>query len=340
MNNCSWYLWLRGRKVFNILQLRENFDTALLTGYFLGGSLMKWLSDIGENDILRRLSSIDKSGDIGKQLEFAFGVSPDPHDPLSEPELPVPEPETVPELSVPAEKTGMTEIPVFTGSFYGASSFFGLSESSFTAAFAGSIASSFTSLFTKTAESSFFAAFTGGVGSSFSSFNISSFASIVGNALAAQFTSSFSSFNMSSYSAFVSGQALNIASSGFASSGSSFSFLFGQNWLNNGVYGSFSLSSFNFGSFSWLLGKYGNIFGSSGGSFYGSFGLALLRLLGLYGGSFGSFGSFGNIYDFFGEGSFRYNAAGVTITAEEYHRTLINLSSCPLNAYGYGINLV
>lgn len=336
MNNCSWYLWLRGRKIFNIRQLRENFDTPLLTGYFLGGSLMKWLSDIGEYDIIRRLSSVDKSGDIGRQLEFAFGVSPDPHDPLSEPEIPVPEPE----ISVPAESVGSSEIPVFTGSFYGVSSFGGLTESSFAAAFAGNIASSFAKLFTQSAESSFYAAFTGGAGSSFSSFSLSSFASIVGNAFASQFTSSFSSFNFSSYAAFVSGQALNIASSGFASSGSSFSFLFGQNWLNNGIYGSFSLSSFNFGSFSWLFGKYGNILGSSGGSFYGSFGLALMRLLALYGGSFGSFGSFGNIGEFFGEGSFRYNAAGVTITAEEYHRTLINLSSCPLNAYGYGINLV
>ena len=315
MINCSWYLWLRGRKIFNIRQLRENFDTPLLTGYFLGGSLIKWLSDIGEYDIIQRLSSVDKSGDIGRQLEFAFGVSPDPHDPLSEPEIPE-QPDVVPEITVSAEKAGVTEIPVFTGSFYGTSSFSGLSESSFAAAFAGSIASSFT----MTAESSF--------------------TSIVGSAFAARFTSSFSGFELGSYSAFVSGQALNIASSGFASSGSSFWFLFGQNLLNKGFFGSFSLSSFNFGSFYWLFGKYGNLFGSSGGSFYGSFGLALMKLLALYGGSFGSFGSFGNIGEFFGEGSFRYNAAGVTITAEEYHRTLINLSSCPLNAYGYGINLV
>lgn len=315
MINCSWYLWLRGRKIFNIRQLRENFDTPLLTGYFLGGSLMKWLSDIGEYDIIQRLSSVDKSGDIGRQLEFAFGVSPDPHDPLSEPEIPE-QPDVVPEITVSAEKAGVTEIPVFTGSFYGTSSFSGLSESSFAAAFAGSIASSFT----MTAESSF--------------------TSIVSSAFAARFTSSFSGFELGSYSAFVSGQALNIASSGFSSSGSSFWFLFGQNLLNKGFFGSFSLSSFNFGSFYWLFGKYSNLFGSSGGSFYGSFGLALMKLLALYGGSFGSFGSFGNIGEFFGEGSFRYNAAGVTITAEEYHRTLINLSSCPLNAYGYGINLV
>lgn len=312
MNNCSWYLWLRGRKIYNIRQLRENFDTPLLTGYFLGGSLLKWLSDIGENDILHRLSSVDKSGDIGKQLEFAFGVSPDPYDPLAEPVIPE-EPDVVPEITVPAEKTGIEEIPVFTGSFHGAAAL------------------------TNAAESSFFAAFTGGADSSFS---FGSFASVVSSAFAAQFTSSFSAFELGSYAGFVSGQSLNIASSAFASSGGSFNFLFGQNLLNSGVYGSFSLSSFNFGSFSWLFGKYGNIFGSSGGSFYGSFGLALLKLLLLYGGSSGSFGSFGNIGDFFGEGSFRYNAAGVTITAEEYRRTLINLSSCPLNAYGYGINLV
>ena len=337
MKNCSWYLWLRGKKIYNIRQLRENFDTALLTGYFLGGSLMKWLSDIGENSIIKRLSAVYKSGDIGRQLEFAFGVSPEPPDPLHVPDIPEPpEPEQAPELNVPAKSMGADEIPVFTGSFNAVGSFSGLAGSSFGVVFSGLSESSFTA----SAVSSFLSAVTAGAASSFSSFNISSFASIVGNAFAAQFTTSFSSFSFGSYSAFVSGQALNIASSGFASSGSSFSLLFGQNWLNAGIYGSFSLSSFNLGSYTWLFGKYGNLLGSSGGSFYGSFGLELLRLLSLFGGSFGSFGSFGDISGFFGKGSFRHNSAGVTITAEEYHRTLINLSSCPLNAYGYGINLV
>lgn len=31
---------------------------------------------------------------------------------------------------------------------------------------------------------------------------------------------------------------------------------------------------------------------------------------------------------------------GIVITEKEYRRTMINLSSCPLNEYGYGIHLV
>ena len=312
MNNCSWYLWLSGSRIYNIRQLRENFDTALLTGYFLGGSLMKWLSDLGEYEIIRRLSTIDLGGDIGRQLEFAFGVSPD-----KKPEMPAPDPADGPGpvITVPAESIQTGDTAVYTGSFFGlpsVSSFAAATESSFTAAVLGS----------------------------FTALSESSFNSVIGNALSALSASSFSSFNLSSYSAFVSGQALSIASSAFSSSAGSFSLLFGQHWLNSGKYGSFTLSSFSYGSFAWLFGKYGRLIGSSGGSYYGSFLLALHGKLGVYGNGSGSYGSFGNIHDFFGEGSFRYNAAGITITAEEYHRTLINLSSCPLNAYGYGINLV
>lgn len=345
MNNCSWYLWMRGKKIYNIRQLRENFDTAMLTGYLLGGSLKKWLSDLGEYSIAGRLDDIDLSGDIGRQLEFAFGVSPEPPDPLREPELPeLPDP-GVPEVTIPAKAVGVSEIPVFTGSFNGVGSFTGLIESSFASAVSQLTESSFTAAFSGISESSFISAFTGAIASSFpfgsfTAFFSSFFASSFMNAFFSQFASSFSSFNLSSYAAFVSGQALNIASSGFASSAGSFSWLFGQNVLGMGEYGSFPLSSFNIGSFAWFFSKYGKLIGSSGGSFYGSYGLELLRLLALAGGSSGSFGSFGNIDMFFGEGSFRYSPSGCTITAEEYHRTLINLSSCPLNAYGYGINLV
>ena len=322
VNNCSWYLWLGGRKIFNIRQLRENFDTALLTGYFLGGSLTKWLSDLGEYSILKRLSTIDLNGDIGNQLEFAFGVSPDRKP--QEQEAPAPEqPDT-------AETPDTAVIPVIAGSsFNGTGSFYGLAENSAAGILPGS--------FTGTPPGSFGGSVSAAPAGSYKGLAESSFAYIVGNALAARFTSSF---GFGSYSSFVSGQALNIASSAFGGSGSSFALMIGRNLFGAEVSGSFAGSSFSIGSFGYYLGKYGQFTFGSGGSFYGSFGLYLLSLLMSAGSSSGSPGSFGNIGMFFGEGSFRYSAAGVTITAEEYRRTLINLSSCPLNAYGYGINLV
>lgn len=313
VKNCGWYLWLGGNKIFNIRQLRDNFDTALLTGYFLGGSLMKWLSDIGEYSIMKRLSEIDIYGDIGKQLEFAFGVSPD--------KKPDPQPAAP---AIPACLPETPKVSGIPGSFAGiAGSFTGLAESSFSGISASSFAGEVLGSFAGLAESSFTAAYS------------NSFAFIVGNAFAAKFTSSY---NFGVYSSFVSGQALNIASSAFSGSAGSFGAFMTES-LYNAVYGgSFTLGSFSLGSYT--FGKYGQFtLGSSGGSFYGSFGLMLLNILNR-GGSFGSYGSFGNVWSFFGEGSFRYSETGAVITAEEYHRTLINLSSCPLNAYGYGINLV
>ena len=329
MNNCSWYLWLSGKKIYNIRQLRENFDTALLTGYFLGGSLMKWLSDLGESGIMKRLSDIDTSADIGRQLEFAFGVSPDKKP--EQPSMPSPPPE----ITVTPEQIGTAEIAVYAGSsFSGAaiSSFTGLAESSFAALIGNSFAGIENFISSFAASESFI--------SSFTALSESSFASIVGNAFAAKFTSSY---NFSSYTAFVSGQALNIQSSAINSSLGSFMSLFGARLYGIQLGGSFSLSSFMSGSFSYYFGKYGQFTsGAYGSLFYGSFGLLLRMLLARAGGSLagGSYGSFGNINMFFGEGSFRYSETGMVITADEYHRTLINLSSCPLNAYGYGINLV
>ena len=76
MRNCSWCLWLENEKIFNIRQLREHFDTPVLVGYYLGGGLERWLSDAGENAVLERVREIDRNGDIGGQLKWAFGVNP------------------------------------------------------------------------------------------------------------------------------------------------------------------------------------------------------------------------------------------------------------------------
>lgn len=93
-------------------------------------------------------------------------------------------------------------------------------------------------------------------------------------------------------------------------------------------------SSFIGGSFTFGSGIYGSLRAESfrKGSF-GSFGR----------GSFGSFGSgvgMAALHAEFIGGSFRYFSGNAEITQNEYKKTMINLSSCPLNRYGYGINLI
>ncbi len=92
------------------------------------------------------------------------------------------------------------------------------------------------------------------------------------------------------------------------------SFFGGSFTFGSGIFDSFRVGSFKNGSF---------------GSFAG--------------GSFGSFGSGVGMADLHAEfigGSFRYFSGNAEITQSEYKKTMINLSSCPLNRYGYGINLV
>ncbi len=304
MRNCGWYLWLNGRKVRNIRELRDNFDTEVLIGYFLGGSLMKWLSDIGEYSIIKRLSEIDMNSDIGVQLQYAFGVRDNNY--VSDPAREYRNIEVTVSAD-PAVKAGLAEVGICTGSFYGnIGSFFG-NICSFTNAFMLS--------------------FSGSVGA------VSSF---YGGQTAIGFISGNlpgSGINMGSYAALVSGQALNV------SSGSRFTAFF-NSFFRAGfsAYGSGSLyiGSYNISSFNTFFGKYG----SYKGFYAGSFGLSILSGLTAGSGISGSGGNFGQIGGFFAEDSIYRSADGIVITAEEYHRTLINLSSCPLNAYGYGINLI
>lgn len=222
MKNCSWYLWLGTKKIYNIRQLRENFCTDILIGYYYGGGLAKWLEDAEEFAVLEKVRGINDSSDIGTQLEFIFGVNPDKTD------EPLPEPPVVRGIyKSPNESVDYNEIASFGE-------------------------------------------------------NVSSFPSSFRNILLA------SSFNGGSFS---------LGSFRSGSFGFGFGFGFGKG-------GSFSSGSFNRGSFK---------------------------------GGFGSFRVFGS---FSGYGSFYFTENGLVITETEYKRTLINLSSCPLNEYGYGINLV
>ena len=93
-------------------------------------------------------------------------------------------------------------------------------------------------------------------------------------------------------------------------------------------------SSFFGGSFTFGSGIFGSLrVGSFKNGSFGSFA----------GGSFGSFGSgvgMSAIHAEFIGGSFRYFSGNAEITQSEYKKTMRNLSSCPLNRYGYGINLI
>lgn len=247
MRNCSWNLWLDNCRIFNIRQLREHFDTPVLVGYYLGGGLERWLSDAGENAVLERVREIDRNGDIGEQLRWAFGVNPVEKE--NGPKVILPDYPRSVRLALTATKTGVS----CNGSFVG-----------------GSFRSSF----------------------------------VAGNSFRAG--SSFSA-----ESSFTAGGSFRTALSGSFVSGSFKGYSFGKgSWRG----GSFTMGSFRTGSFS----------GSS-------FRLVKTSFSGSFSGSFRQSGS---------GGSFRFYFGDTELTREEYKRTKINLSSCPLNAYGYGIHRI
>lgn len=240
MRSCSWCLWLENEKIYNIRQLREHFDTPVLAGYYLGGGLERWLSDAGENAVLERVREIDRNGDIGEQLKWAFGVNPEKKE--NAPRVILPDYPREVRLALVATKSGVC----CNGSFH-----------------AGSFTSSFVSGGSFTAGGSFRSSFSAG-------------------------SMKAGSFNIGSFKGY------SFAKGSFRG-------------------GSFTVGSFRTGSF-------------SGGSFR----LVKTSFTGSFSGSFRQ-GS---------GGSFRFYMGDTELTREEYKRTKINLSSCPLNAYGYGIHRI
>lgn len=175
------FLFLNNKRVSDIRELRENFDTAVLVGYYLGGGLMKWLKSVGEEEILNRVNEINPNYDISEQLEFAFGVRPDKKAPKI---MGVLKPSPVSERKEPPKKPFVPNFRDSNGSF--SSSF--LASSFLT----GSFTSSFTALF----NTSYKGIFTGSFNTSFStSFNTSFFLSGSFGGLSGSFTGG--SFNAS-----------------------------------------------------------------------------------------------------------------------------------------------
>ncbi len=51
-------LWLNKKKICSADEIADNFDIAAIRGYFLGGSLIKWLSSHGGTELARELSNV------------------------------------------------------------------------------------------------------------------------------------------------------------------------------------------------------------------------------------------------------------------------------------------
>jgi hypothetical protein len=74
-------LWLNGRKVCKAADIKDNFDLISLRGYFIGGSLKRWLESNGGNKYAKKLRDfVDEKGFpaeneiAGEILQFVFGL--------------------------------------------------------------------------------------------------------------------------------------------------------------------------------------------------------------------------------------------------------------------------
>lgn len=67
-------LWLNGKKVYTLQQLRASFDAEAVGLYCLGGGLARWLRDCGEQDTAEKVEQIDLSQSVSRQLADIFGV--------------------------------------------------------------------------------------------------------------------------------------------------------------------------------------------------------------------------------------------------------------------------
>lgn len=67
-------LWLENKKANNLQQLKESFDFDIVEMYLLGGSLKSWLIQCGEEELAKRVNSIDLTRNIHEQLSEIFKI--------------------------------------------------------------------------------------------------------------------------------------------------------------------------------------------------------------------------------------------------------------------------
>ena len=74
MNCC---LWFNRRKISSAAEISDNMDIAALRGYFLGGSLIEWLTEHDGKEYAGRLEKLDPADpELNRKLFEAFSESP------------------------------------------------------------------------------------------------------------------------------------------------------------------------------------------------------------------------------------------------------------------------
>lgn len=330
-------LWIKNNKISNLKQLKDFFDFDVVEMYLLGGSLVSWLKQCGNYDLAKQVKSIDLNADIPSQFAEIFGVKLSPS-----PEPVLPRNEAAPVSKNPPASFSSNQ-PL---SFFEAASL--PAESSFD---------------TSTCQSSISSFENQGEGSSFTPQAFSSF----------QFSQlSETSFQAGSFEQSLTESSFSAATGSFSMLLSSFeqsSFSF-ENIINSAFAGSFNLSSFNISSFGGHEFEYeyeyqqGGSFIALQGSFsLGSFETSLTNIGSFNAGSF-ELSSFTTNTSF--SGSFgKISADSQSMIAESSETALTelkpidkiflpkkeddippeekikqNVLSCPLNRFGYGINLI
>lgn len=70
-------LWLNRKKIYSADEIPENLDVAALRGYFLAGSLVKWLREHGGEHFADRLSELSSDdGELNNKIAGIFGGVP------------------------------------------------------------------------------------------------------------------------------------------------------------------------------------------------------------------------------------------------------------------------
>ncbi len=67
-------LWLENKKANNLQQLKEYFDFDIVEMYLLGGGLKSWLIQCGEDELAKRVNDIDLTRNIHEQLSEIFKI--------------------------------------------------------------------------------------------------------------------------------------------------------------------------------------------------------------------------------------------------------------------------
>lgn len=323
-------LWIKNKKICNLKQLKEFFDFDIVEMYLLGGSLIPWLKQCGSNDLAQCVKAIDLNADISSQLSEIFGVKL-PNSKIINPE----------QGTCSASENNSTSF----NKEQGLSSFesdTAIPDSFFDTRSAQLVKSSFEN---QTLESSF-------TSESLSSFQLSESSHQTGSFELNLTESSFGGAGVGSFETGVTGS-FSIQFSSFEQG--SFSL---ENTINSSSFSSFILSSFNIGSFGEHEFEYEYQQGGSFTNLQGSFNTNSFNTGSFEIGSFALKAGFGGSFDKVSVAPQPVITENLEKPADELksidkiflpkkesdlppeEKIKQNILSCPLNRFGYGINLI